>query len=269
MLTKRFLSAAVIILAFVLITCLGGWVFTLSIAVILTIGAWEFWRIFQQGEYAPNFLILIGGSFLLSISRAIDHDQYTTPCLSVLVMLAAFTAVIDHEKGQQNASISFSITIGGLAYIGLIGSHLISLRFLPDGLYWTLLAIPAVAAGDVSAYFIGNAFGKHKIAPRVSPSKSVEGYLGGVAASSLYGLLFGTFIHPYVSQITLINGIGLGFILGSISPLGDFVESMFKRQFKLKDSGSLIPGHGGVLDRIDTLLIGTLISYLLIRLLID
>ena len=267
MLAKRVISAAIIFLAFVLVTFWGGWFFTISISVVLAIGAWEFWHIFQQGGYIPNPFILIAGSFLLPISRSMDNDQYAILCLSILIMLAAFAAVIDYEKGKQNASISFIITIGGLVYIGLLGSNLVALRFLPDGLHWVLLIIPAVAMGDISAYFIGNAFGTHKIAPHVSPGKSIEGYFGGVAAASLYGLLYGNFIHLYTAPITLLNGAVSGFLLGSISPMGDLVESMIKRQFKLKDSSNLIPGHGGILDRIDTSLIGATISYMLIKIL--
>jgi phosphatidate cytidylyltransferase len=136
--------------------------------------------------------------------------------------------------------------------------------FLPNGQWWLLLSISIISFSDSGAYFIGSRFGKHKMSPRVSPKKSWEGYFGGILAGLLGGALVGLLFHQFNSSINLINGIVLGATLSVITPLGDLGESMIKRQFNLKDSSNLLPGHGGAMDRIDTWVWAVCISYYLI-----
>ncbi len=264
MLAKRILSAAVFIPACLLIVIAGGWLFILSVSIVLGVAAWEFWHMFRQGNYSPSSFILIGGTMIIVITRAFNKSNLSLMTLSSLIFLAMAYHTFNYEKGATTAGIDFCITVGGLMYVGWLGSYLILLRTLPEGLFWIVLSILGVGCSDIGAFLIGSKLGKHKISKRVSPSKSLEGYLGGVASGALFGLLFGTVVQNYSANINGLNGLIIGMIVSLVALLGDLGESMLKRQFDLKDTSQLIPGHGGILDRIDTWLWAAAISYYMI-----
>ena len=154
-----------------------------------------------------------------------------------------------------------------MLYFGWIGGYLISIRELPEGMWWVLLALPSVWLADSGAYFIGRAIGKHRLSPRLSPKKTWEGYFGGVLVGVLgtagLAYLWGFWTGPE-SAITPLSGAILGLVLGVITTLGDLGESMFKRQAGVKDSGNLLPGHGGAFDRIDSWLWAGVLGYYVI-----
>jgi phosphatidate cytidylyltransferase len=159
--------------------------------------------------------------------------------------------------------------LSGIFYIGWLGAYLISLRELPDGLWWILLVLPSVWLADSGAYFVGRAMGKRKFSPRLSPKKTWEGYIGGVIIGALGSILLAfiiTMIKPGV--MTPLQGGMMGLILALVTPLGDLGESMVKRQFGIKDSSNIIPGHGGVFDRIDSWLWAGVIGFYVIQWLI-
>jgi phosphatidate cytidylyltransferase len=175
--------------------------------------------------------------------------------------------LVAFERGRDLSGTDFGITIAGVFYIGWLGAYLISLRELQDGLWWVLLVLPAVWLADTGAYFIGKAFGKHRITPRLSPKKTWEGYLGGIPVATLGSALLAYLLYifsGYNPAITPIRGAVLGFMLAALTILGDLGESMFKRQVGVKDSSNLLPGHGGVFDRIDSWLWGGVIGYYVI-----
>jgi phosphatidate cytidylyltransferase len=263
-LSKRVLSAAIFIPACLLIVIVGGWLFILAVCALLGLAAWEFWHMFQTGRFAPNPYVLIGGVVLIALSKTTLVNDYCSIIFSALVMIAMAVHTINYERGGTTSGIDFCITIAGLVYVGLLGSYLISLRLLPDGLYWIILAILGVGISDIGAYFIGSSFGVHKISTRVSPSKSLEGYLGGVVFAGIFGILFGSLAHPFSSHINATNGLLLNITLALVALPADLGKSMLKRQFNLKDASNLIPGHGGILDRIDTWLWAAAISFYLI-----
>ena len=124
--------------------------------------------------------------------------------------------------------------------------------------------LPAIWLGDGAAYFVGSHFGKHKMSPRVSPNKSWEGYVGGVIGGALGALLLASLWHLRAPAITPVKGLILGLIVTIVSPLGDLGESMLKRGFGVKDTSQLLPGHGGIMDRIDSWLWAAAIGYYLI-----
>jgi phosphatidate cytidylyltransferase len=149
-------------------------------------------------------------------------------------------------------------------YLGWLGAYFISLRQLPEGLWWVLMALPVVWIADSFAYLVGSRWGRRKLSPRLSPKKTWEGYLGGIAGGTLGGallpLLWQVWSGPD-SAITPWRGALLGFVLAVLTTLGDLGESMIKRQVGVKDSGTLLPGHGGVFDRIDSWLWAGVIGY--------
>jgi phosphatidate cytidylyltransferase len=162
------------------------------------------------------------------------------------------------------------VTVSGIVYIGWLGSYLLELRSLPDGIWWWFIVLPIIWAGDTGAYSIGSAYGKHKMTPRLSPKKSWEGFFAGVFTSVLVGAFFAYGFstlepRPLAGLITPLQGGLLGLIIGVLAPLGDLGESMLKRQGGLKDSSNLFPGHGGFLDRIDSWIWGAVIGFFTIQ----
>jgi phosphatidate cytidylyltransferase len=155
-------------------------------------------------------------------------------------------------------------------YLGLGGGHLIALRGLPSGLWWLLTACSAVWIGDSAAYLVGVRWGRHRIAPTISPGKSWEGYAAQVLGGALGGLFLawlGSRVSGGASALTLWHGLIVGAVVSVLCPAGDFLISMMKRDVGVKDTGSLIPGHGGILDRMDSVLWAGILGHMLAQLL--
>jgi phosphatidate cytidylyltransferase len=261
MLKERLLVLIPLIPAAVALVAVGGWLFAIAVAVILGVAAWEFWRLFTNGGYKPSAVLLIGGSASLAIFRYLFGFQYSDALLVVLVMTTMVVHLAQFEQGSQTAPFDFAITLGGVLYLGWLGSYFISIRNLPDGLWWLLMILPAIWIADAGAYSIGRRIGKHKISKRASPNKSWEGYFGGILFAAVFSPLLAWLWQLKAVSITPIKGMVLGVILSLICILGDLGESMFKRYFLVKDSSNLLPGHGGVFDRIDSWLWAVPIGY--------
>jgi phosphatidate cytidylyltransferase len=148
----------------------------------------------------------------------------------------------------------------GIVYIPLFLSFLILLRHEREGELWVFLVLCLVAAGDVGAFYIGSSIGRRKLCPAVSPKKTVEGSMGGLAANLITGIVFKALFLPELSMVTCAV---FSLMIGAAGQVGDLFESEFKRAAGIKDSGSLLPGHGGFLDRIDALLFAAPLAYLL------
>jgi len=247
----------------------GGLFYFLLIAVFLVGAGWEYVRLFRAVQYEPNEIVTVGGVLVIVTARFFFAEA-AIPVFVLLVLLAMTVHLFAFERGRDQAALDFAITIAGIVYIGWLGSYLLDLRFLPNGVWWWLLVLPIVWAGDVGAYSIGAIYGKHKMTPRLSPKKSWEGYFAGLFTSVLLGSFFAyTFSslgpQPLRNLINPLQGGLLGLVIGALAPLGDLGESMLKRQGGLKDSSNIFPGHGGFLDRIDSWIWGAVIGYFLIR----
>ncbi len=159
----------------------------------------------------------------------------------------------------------WAITVASGLYLGLCGAGIVALRALqPDGLWWTLTALPAISFADTGAFFVGRAFGRHKLVPTLSPGKTWEGYLAGVIIAGPLTALLASLWRNMANGESAIgwqHGLALGSIIAVIAPLGDLTVSMIKRQAGTKDSGTIIPGHGGALDRVDSMLWAGVIGY--------
>lgn len=264
MLTQRLLVAILLIPIGVTFIALGGWPYAIFIMLVLGVAAWEYWRIYKAGGFSPSPSLLIGGAMLLAITRYLLDFHEADAALAGLVLAAMGLHTYHHERGDEHSATDFSITIAGILYIGWLGSYLISLRNLPDGLWWTLLVVSGTSFADAGAYFVGSRLGKHPLAPRVSPKKTIEGYLGGIILGTLGSALMAALWHLMAPAITPQRGLLMGAVLSTLTVFGDLGESMIKRQFNVKDSSHILPGHGGIFDRIDSWLWAAPIGFYLI-----
>jgi len=167
--------------------------------------------------------------------------------LAVTLVSILSACVADTERGAE----SFIFTVAGVLYIGVCYSAAVLIRKLPEGEKLFLLICFATWGADIGAYYIGRLFGRIKLAPSISPGKTVEGCIGGLLLSVAFSFGFAFYLFKPALGETMLAA---GFIGGFIGPIGDLSESMLKRFFGQKDSGSILPGHGGLLDRADALL---------------
>ena len=149
----------------------------------------------------------------------------------------------------------------GLFYIGVLGAHLVLLRFVPDGGSWLIIASAITACSDTGAYFVGKAMGKRKLCPNISPNKTIEGAVGGILCGLIGALAVAVLLLPSFNWFFLIAA---AVFLGAVGIAGDLTESIIKRGTATKDSGSCLAGHGGILDRVDSLLFVCPVLYYLL-----
>lgn len=264
MVTKRLIVAIILIPIGVALIKLGDWPFTIFISLLLGIAAWEFCALFIRAGYAPATPLVVAGVVALTVCRYIFGFNHQDLILTIIVLAGMSYHLIAYEKGLDSSALDFVITLGGVVYLGILGSHLISLRLLPDGLWWFMLVMPVTWLADSGAFFIGSSYGKHKLAPRLSPKKTWEGYIGGVLVGILSGIIFSLLWGLVSPEMTVVRGIIIGIVISVFPTLGDLGESMLKRQIGVKDSSNLLPGHGGLLDRMDSWIWAAAIGYYLI-----
>ncbi len=249
----------------------GGIFYFLLLGTFVVGAAWEYVRLFRAIKIEPNEAITIGGVFLIILAR-VYFKEWEYPLFIFLTLLTLTVHLISFERGRDQAALDFGSTIGALVYLGIIGAFLVDLRNInQDGAWWVMIVLPCVWLTDTGGYMIGSVYGKHKMAPRLSPKKSWEGYLAGIFTATLGGMFFAYVYSRWgalAGDITLWQGATLGLLIAILAPLGDFGESMFKRQSGMKDSSDVFPGHGGFFDRIDSWLWGAVIGYYYITIII-
>lgn len=264
MLAQRALVVAVLLPVGLVVIYLGGLLFVAMVGLILSLAAWEYVKLMSAGGHDPAGAFVLSGVLAFVIGRALNEFASAPILLTSLILLTMVYHLIRYEQGQARAATDFGVSLGGALYLGWLGAYLISLRQLPFGLWWVLLVLPITWIADSGAYFVGSRWGRRKFSPRLSPKKTWEGYWGGVFAGTLGGLGL-TFAWQALAGNTLPmaawQGALLGLVLAAITPLGDLGESMVKRQVGQKDSGNILPGHGGMFDRIDSWLWAGVIGY--------
>ncbi|HEY5889983.1 MAG TPA: phosphatidate cytidylyltransferase, partial [Acidimicrobiia bacterium] len=177
---------------------------------------------------------------------------------AVAILTILFFSLANRRHPMENATV----TILGLAWVGLLAfAPLIEKG--PQPVAYILFLVLLIACNDMGAYFVGRSFGKRPLAPSVSPNKTLEGFFGGFIASVVVASILTTF--PAWDAIGIARGIALAAVVSFFGPLGDLIESMMKRSIGVKDMGSVLPGHGGMLDRIDSFLLAVPAAYLLMR----
>ena len=262
MLLRRVLVAAVFIPVLALLIFWGGVVFLCLMSAITGVALAEFYRGF--GGKGKGVLPYMGVALgvLLPVSLYFGGVELL-PLVMVLVILGLFLRQLSMLR-VEGSSWSVFVTLGGILYVSFLLSHVILLREDPGlGMRAVFTVFFATWMGDSGAYFTGALVGKHKLLPGISPNKSVEGFVGGILASCV-----AVFISRYWFPLSFVHSVILGMLVGVTGQFGDFFESMLKREMKRKDSGAILPGHGGILDRFDSLLFTAPVFYHYLRYLV-
>ena len=238
---------------------LGAAATTALIMVVVGLGSAEFFAVLRERGYRPATLLGIAGSVGVVLA-AYHHGPRAIAMLTVLMTFFSFAwYLFKVEEAPPLTNVAF--TMLGFLMVGVFGSYGAMLVVLPDGIGRLAGTVACIVAADVGGYFVGRAIGRVKLAPDVSPGKTLEGFLGGVAASVLVSVLLLGMIAPWDADV--MDRLLLGLVLGCIGPLGDLSASMVKRELGVKDFGSLLPEHGGILDRFDAMLFALPVTYYL------
>lgn len=262
---KRTITSVVMFAIGLPLLLLGGIPYFIFITFLLVAAGWEYMNMMRAVDGQTPRGLLLALLLGLIITRSF-FGGYGDTMLTLSVMLLMAWHLFEYERGRERAAFDFAVSVVILVYIGWVGSYLILLRALPDGGWWLMLCLMCVWLADTGAYLLGSAYGKHKMSPRLSPHKSWEGYFGGVFSAVLMGSFFAySFSRWGPLHLQPWHGAVLGLIIGGLSPLGDLGKSMIKRLAGLKDSGTLIPGHGGAFDRIDSWIWAAVIGLLIVQ----
>jgi len=236
------------------------WAVALLVAVVALLGAMEFYRMAAHPGEQP--LTFFGFLFILFfIANAYFDNEYTAPLLAAAVVFPLIWLLFRHRR--KTTFIDWAWTLAGTLYMGWMLSHYVALRGLEQGEGWVLLALLSTFACDAAAFFVGRARGRHLLAPTISPGKTWEGAIGGFIAAAAAALV----LYIILDRLGLSLPLGyawailLGCLIGFFAQLGDLAESLLKRSAGVKDSGGLLPGHGGILDSIYSLIFTVVIVY--------
>jgi len=270
MLRKRLVTALWGIPLLVVIIWFGEPWFSIFVIIWGMLAVFEFYRLVKKPQVSPLTYIGLAFTLLFILSRNPDllatlekHFELNllTPILlTALVTLSLFRLLVLRQK--EAAFAGWAWTIAGILYAGWLLGYLVSLRGLDDGRNWIFLALFTTFGSDTAAFFVGRAIGKHQLAPQISPGKTREGAIGGIFGAILVSLFF--LLPTPLSLSAYLNwghAILLGILVSVFGQLGDLVESLLKRNAGVKDSGGLIPGHGGVLDRMDSIVFAGIVVY--------
>ncbi len=260
---KRTLTAAVFVAVLLGCTYYSQLSFALLFFIITTLGLWEFYGLSEKTNARPQKLMgTFTGAALFAVSALVTMNYCKPQMLIVIIPLCFIIFILELYTKASNPFKNIAFTLLGIFYVALPFSLLNFITSYSGTYSFELLFgfLFILWSNDTGAYLTGSAIGKTKLFPRVSPGKSWEGSIGGAVLSYIVAFI----ISGWYTVITTTDWMVVASILIVIGTLGDLVESLFKRSIGVKDSGSLLPGHGGVLDRFDSLILATpfVFSYL-------
>ncbi len=280
-LRSRLLVVAVIAPVSVLAIYLDDWYLTALVAAISGLAAHEFYNLARDRAGRPLAWLGVPAAALLVLIAAIEPSFHVwgNRALTLLLLLGLLAVACSTlDRSTEQPLLSATATVSGVLYTGGTLSFALLLRHLPeirgampvrplDGFMLVMLPVAVTALGDSASYFVGKRMGRTRLAPRLSPGKTVEGSIGGLAGAVVTGYVAGLFMDKVATlTLTPVMCAGIGLLLGIAGQLGDLSESLLKREAGVKDSGDLLPGHGGVLDRFDSLLFTVPLAYGLVLL---
>jgi phosphatidate cytidylyltransferase len=248
------LSSAVLVPVAVYVIIRGGWWYLGFALVLVTVATWEYVRMLRRLSYGSPYVFAMGLACAVLVTFYLSTPSYLQLAVAGLLLISlAWHILSDPSRTMLE---NWLLPLAGALYIGWFAGHSILLRALPRGAVRLLGVVAINICADVGAYFVGRAWGKRPLLPRWSPKKTWEGLAGGVGAAIVGGGLF-----YGLGGIGWVHGVILGLLLSTLSPFGDLGVSMIKRRAGVKDSSHLIPGHGGVLDRLDSMLVSVVVGY--------
>jgi len=260
MLILRIISALIGIPVVIAAVYYGGPWFSLFLLIIVNAGIYEYNRITKIGNLSFMAVVAhLGVSFYLLIIF-LDQVVMLVPLLLFLLFVLFVAAIFNMEAEIKSSITDSAMTLWGIIYIGVLCGYLLMLRMQPEGALYAYTIFGGIWVHDTLAYFIGVKWGLRKFAPQISPKKSVEGSLAGLCGTMIIffsiAILFpDLFGFPPLAALILALGISV------FAQLGDLMESALKRQMQTKDSGAIIPGHGGILDRFDSIMLASPFAY--------
>jgi phosphatidate cytidylyltransferase len=279
-LNKRFSVSIIAIVIVILLVVFSPIKFVsallvLSVAIISAIGIWEYSKLAEAKGLNPSVSLMIGAAV---IEVALFFISFKFPSFSLLpvifLVLSAVCFFACRFRDSTNALLEVAVEFFGLCYVAVPLSFLMGVlypsshHFVPqDGRWWLLYLIVVTKITDVGAYFVGRLWGKHKLAPILSPKKTVEGAIAGFCCAVILSVVLQIVGHQFSQgtfDLTLIESIWLGMLIGVVGQVGDLAESLLKRDAVVKDSNTL-PGLGGILDMVDSLLLTGPVVYFFIR----
>ena len=232
--------------------------FTILVAIWGLLAVFEFYRMTTGLKVPPLTCFGLIWTLLFILSPHFNYDFLVPLLLTSAVILPLIWLLLRSQK--EGAFISWAWTIAGILYVGWLLSYFVALRGMDGGRNWVFLALFATFGSDTTAFFIGRVWGKHHLAPNISPGKTWEGVIAGLIGAIIVSLLF-TLPTPLHLPFDYWQAIFLGLLISIFGQLGDLVESLLKRNVGVKDSGKLLPGHGGFLDRIDSIVFAGIVVY--------
>lgn len=247
----RGITGLVFVSFIVCATIFGDWYFQVLFGVVGIFSLHEFYGLFKKSETFPNTSqgLIVGVLFYTLGLYAIHQQEWNPSLIGLIILFFPIAGLAELYRDKKTPFQNMGITILGVIYI-MVPFLLINLMRLGTDNYWPVLSIFILTwSSDTFAYLVGRKIGKHKLFERISPRKSWEGFVGGVIFSVIAGLLI-----AYFTGDNLIKYGIYGLTIASLGTLGDLLESMLKRSKNLKDSGNILPGHGGLLDRFDSVI---------------
>lgn len=253
MLATRVFTALIALPIVVGAVYVGGIWFFVGVLLIALIAGWEFDHMMKVGGYRTTPFFTLGLIALLVLNSY--RSDFSLVCVITLTLLSSLVWQL-LRTDTTAPTTDWALTLAGGLYIGWGMAHLVALRQLANGQAWIWLALISTWSADTLAYLVGRSIGRHKLWPRHSPKKTWEGFLGGLAGGFL-----GAGSVAYFSALSWDTALVMGFVVPIVALFGDLSISMMKRQVGVKDSSQLFPGHGGFLDRLDSMLFVSVVVY--------
>ena len=262
MFKTRLISGIILVIIALATIISGSWILFFTLLAVSLIGMRELYKVMKISDEHVTVLELVGylGAVLYYIAMKADFGNYGTMAIIISMILILFVYVFGYPKyhAEQVMAAFF-----GVVYVAVMLSFIYLTRSLPDGKFLVWLIFLCSWGCDTCAYCVGMLIGKHKMAPVLSPKKSIEGAVGGVAGAALLGVIYAAATQGKMAEYALICAVG-----ALISMVGDLAASAIKRNQNIKDYGKLIPGHGGILDRFDSVIITAPVIYYLAKMIL-
>jgi phosphatidate cytidylyltransferase len=240
--------------------------FSLLMAAVAAAGTYEFYRMANLDSKEPLLYLGLLWALALLLSRQFGGSDVLSAVITAAILISLISLLV--RPSRQQALHKWAWMAAGALYVGWMLGYWLDLRGLADGRNWVYLAMLTTFANDTGAYFIGRARGRHKMAPAISPAKTWEGALAGLISAVVAAVLIAVVLRLIsvrlggpVFAFEYWQIILLGFLVSLFAQLGDLVESLLKRNTGTKESGNLLPGHGGILDRFDSLIFVGAVAY--------